>query len=84
MGFRVREGIMQTSQSISWRKLLSFLLVVGGIFYLVDCLFGHKAHPEVSWLKSGVFASGPLGFVGTISFVAAGFVCGVCLNRTKH
>jgi hypothetical protein len=84
MGFPEHVGIMQTSQFISWRKLLSFLLIAGGIFYLVDCIFGHKAHPEVSWLKSGVFASGPFGFVGTVIFVAAGFGYGVCLSLKKH
>jgi hypothetical protein len=75
---------MRTSQLIFWRIYLPFLLIAGGIFYLVDCTFAHKAHPDVSWLKSGVYASGPFGFVGTVIFVVAGFGYGVYLIIKKR
>jgi hypothetical protein len=51
-----------------------FFIVFATMFYLGDCLVAHKAHPEVSWICSGVYARGPFGFVATVAVVVSGIV----------
>lgn len=57
---------MQISmKTIKDKKLIGlFILVVA--FYLVDCMFAHKVHSEVSWIASGVYYWHPLGFPLTV------------------
>ena len=49
--------------------------MIGVLFYLVDCLVAHKAHPEVSWIESGVYNWGPFGFLASVGAVVAGVYC---------
>jgi len=58
---------------------VAIVLVIVGMFYFADCWFGHKAHPEVSWLESGVYCPGPIGFFATVCFA----VCGICYSLKK-
>ncbi len=66
-------GIMRTSLPMFWQSI--GLIVVGVLFYLVDCLVAHKAHPEVSWIESGVYNWGPFGFLASLGAVVAGIYC---------
>jgi hypothetical protein len=51
---------------------VAIVLIIVGIFYFVDCLFAYKAHPEVSWIESGVYCPGPVGFLATACFAVGG------------
>jgi|GEM_PF-6497256 len=46
---------------------------MGALFYLVDCLIAHPKHPDVFWLKSGLYNGGPLGVVASAGCVLVGF-----------
>ncbi len=48
------------------------MIALGIVFYLVDCLIAHKAHPEVSWLRSGVYNWGPFGVLASVICVLVG------------
>jgi hypothetical protein len=45
---------------------------MGALFYLTDCLEAHPSHPEVPWLKSGIYCGGPFGILATGMCVATG------------
>jgi hypothetical protein len=47
-------------------------LIIGGLFYLTDCLVAHKSHPDVPWLESGVYNPSPVGFGLTVIIVLVG------------
>jgi hypothetical protein len=47
----------------------------GGLFYLVDCVIAHPRHPEISWLRSGLYNWGPFGIFLSILCVMAGVYC---------
>jgi hypothetical protein len=49
-----------------------FSLVIGGLFYLTDCLVARKSHPDVLWLESGVHNPSPVGFGLTVIIVLVG------------
>jgi uncharacterized membrane protein len=53
-----------------WQSVLT--IIVGVIFYLIDCLVAHKMHPEVSWLESGVYMGGLGGFYVSVIVVLIG------------
>ena len=47
------------------------LIILGGVMYLVDCVIQHPAHPDVSWIRSGMFSS--FGVLFDVVFVLTGF-----------
>ena len=51
------------------------MVIVGGAFYLGDCLIAHKSHPDVPFVKTGFYNWGPLGIVATVIWAAAGVYC---------
>jgi hypothetical protein len=55
----------------SWQAAV--MIVTGVLFYLADCLIAHARHPEVSWLKSGIYNWGPFGIFATAICVLGGF-----------
>jgi hypothetical protein len=65
--------MMRKSLPMFWQSWI--LIVVGVLFYLVDCLVAHKAHPDVSWIESGVYNWGPFGFLASVGAVVAGIYC---------
>ncbi len=53
-----------------WQSVV--MITLGVVFYLVDCLFAHKAHPEMSWLRSGVYNWGSFGVFASVICVSVG------------
>jgi hypothetical protein len=51
------------------------MIILGVLFYLVDCLLAHSAHPDVSWLRSGVYNWGPCGVFASVICVLVGLYC---------
>ena len=51
------------------------LIAIGAavICYFADCMIAHPKHPDVSWLKSGVYSWGPFGIVLTVLIAVTGF-----------
>jgi hypothetical protein len=49
------------------------MVILGVVFYLVDCLIAHQTHPEVSWLRSGVYNRGIFGVFASVGCVLVGF-----------
>jgi hypothetical protein len=49
------------------------LLGVSCIFYVVDCFFAFRDHPDVPWFESGIYAGGPIGFLATVLCVVFAF-----------
>jgi len=56
------------------------MIVLGVLFYLVDCLVAHKAHPEVSWIQSGVYNWGLVGVFASAICVLVG-IYGLLVKR---
>ena len=50
----------------------SILLIVAP--YLVDCMQAHSKHPDVLWIKSGIYNGGPFGIFTSIVLALIGFV----------
>ncbi len=56
---------------------MGITLLVCGFWYLVDCQFGHRTHPEVPWIMSGVYANNAFGFIWTFFVLIAGLISGI-------
>jgi hypothetical protein len=52
--------------------IFCFSSIIGGLFYLTDCLFAHKSHPDVPWLESGAYNPSQVGFGLTVIVVLVG------------
>jgi hypothetical protein len=65
---------MKTSRFKSKRfKSLYGWLIVGVLFYLVDCLvatFFAKTSLDLRWFERGIYAGGPFGLVLTVAWFA--------------
>jgi hypothetical protein len=61
---------MRKQLSKSWQGITG--IVIGVVFYLVDCLVAHPRHPEVSWIKSGIYNWGPFGVLASAICVIVG------------
>jgi hypothetical protein len=48
------------------------MIAAGVLFYLVDCLVAHPKHPEVPWIKSGIYSWGPFGVLASAICVFIG------------
>ena len=70
-------GIMRKPLSTFWQGISG--IVLGVLFYLVDCLVAHQKHPEVSWIESGAYNWGPFGVLASAICV----LVGVCLLLKK-
>jgi hypothetical protein len=59
----------------SKRAIVCGLLILSGVFFLVDCLVVSVLgkHPELPWIERGIFAGGPAGILTTASVVVAAF-----------
>jgi len=64
---------MRKPLSMFWQSIV--MIIVGVIFYLVDCRVAHKTHPEISWLESGVYNRGLFGVFVSIMCVLTGIYC---------
>jgi hypothetical protein len=55
-------------------RLFFKLMLSAGVFYLLDCLVSFKAHPEMPWYESGIYARGPFAvFTVTLLVGAIGY-----------
>jgi len=64
---------MQKPLSMFWQSVV--MIGIGVLFYLGDCLIAHKAHPEVSWIESGVYNWGPFGVFASALCILVGVYC---------
>lgn len=44
-------------------------LIAGVVFYLADCLFNFRQHPDLPWYATGMYETTPRGFVLNVIFV---------------
>lgn len=66
----------QTSQNRS-KTLSGFgVILIAGIFYLVDYALAHRVHPDIAWLKSGIYAGGFFGVEISLCLAVFGFIYG--------
>jgi hypothetical protein len=51
------------------------LLILSGVFYLVDCLVVSifDSHPDLPWIERGIYAGNPAGILTTASCLLAAF-----------
>jgi hypothetical protein len=59
------------TKSLSFWKAIG-IIVMGVLFYLIDCFLAHKKHPEVSWIESGIYNWGPFGVLVSVVCVLTG------------
>jgi hypothetical protein len=59
----------------SKRAVFCGLLILSGVFYLVDCLVVSifDNHPDLPWIERGIYAGNPAGILTTTSCVIAAF-----------
>jgi hypothetical protein len=59
----------------SKRAVVCGLLILSGVFYLVDCLVVSifDSHPHLPWIERGIYAGSPAGILTTVSCVLAAF-----------
>jgi hypothetical protein len=58
-------------------KALAILLWAFGarrLFYLVDCFWASQEHPDIPFLRSGIYAGGLFGFLATGACVVGAFL----------
>jgi hypothetical protein len=57
----------------SKRAVFWGLLILSGVFYLVDCLVVSifDNHPDLPWIKRGIYAASPAGILTTGSCLIA-------------
>ena len=48
------------------------LIMLGVIWYLLDCAFQITDHPDLPWFERGIYAGSPFGFYMDAMFVVAG------------
>jgi hypothetical protein len=41
-------------------------LIVGGVFYIIDCLVVSDSHPDLPFFERGIYAGGPVGILFTV------------------
>jgi hypothetical protein len=70
--FKKGVKIMRRFESTQFGRFCVYLLI-GIVFYLIDCLLASSKHPDVPWLERGIYAGGFAGFDWTIVVVVAGF-----------
>jgi hypothetical protein len=56
-----------------WRFFCG-LLALGGFFYVVDCFWASQEHPDIAFLRSGIYAGGLFGFLATGACVVGAFL----------
>lgn len=61
---------MRKPLSETWQGIVGIL--VGIVFYLVDCWIAHPRHPEVAWIRSGIYNWGPFGVLASAICVVVG------------
>lgn len=62
----------QWAVDVAFRHPVAILLLGVAYLYLADCLVAHKRHADVPWIESGIYCSGPFGFVATITTAVMG------------
>lgn len=66
------ERVATMKKPLSIRVQAVALIIMGVVFYLVDCFVAHQRNPEVAWIKSGFYNWGPVGFLASATCILVG------------
>jgi len=50
-------------------RLFLVFFTAGVVFYLMDCLFNFKEHPDLPWYETGIYETTPRGFILNMLFI---------------